>query len=102
VQTFFTGGGLERYFIVRVPEDQGTQRADDNSDSERFIITTLSVWKKADEDHEKSLEVVDAEVAKTDQTGWYNHTGWPEHVAKRNLAHLAHVRRLLDQDEKEL
>ena len=46
--------------------------------------------------------MADAEVAKTDRTGWYNRTGWPEHIAKRNMAYLAHARRLPDQNKKEL
>jgi hypothetical protein len=62
----------------------------------------LRAWKKADEEHEERSEMADAEVAKTDRTGWYNRTGWPEHVAKRNLTRLAHARRLPDRDEKEL
>jgi len=46
--------------------------------------------------------VADAQVAGTDRTGWFNRTGWPEHVANRNLALLAHARRLPDRDEEEL
>jgi len=102
VQTFFASSGFQRYFIVRVPEEQGTRQADLGDDGEGFVAMTLRAWKKTDEDHEKSQEVADAQVAKTDRTGWYNCTGWPEHVAKRNLTLLAHARRLPDRDEKEL
>ncbi|KAH8701434.1 hypothetical protein GQ44DRAFT_717593 [Phaeosphaeriaceae sp. PMI808] len=45
---------------------------------------------------------MDAEVAKTDRTGWYNRTDWPEHLAKRNLVHLAHQIRVPDRDEVKL
>ncbi len=48
---------------MHVPEEQETRRAD-NSDSERFVATTLRVWKQTDEDYEKSLEVADAQIAR--------------------------------------
>ena len=103
VQTFFTRGGFQRYFIVYVPEEQEqeTRRAE-LDDSEGFVAATLGAWKKTDEDYKRSQEVADAQIAKTDRTGWYNRTGWPEHVAERNLTLLAHTRRLPDRDEKEL
>lgn len=103
VQTFFASSGFQRYFTVHVPEPEGeaASRADNEGDEE-FVQAMLSEWKKADEDYEKGLEVADAEVAKTDRTGWYSRTGWPEHMAKRNLTYLAHARRLPDRDEKEL
>ena len=62
----------------------------------------VNKWKKADDEYTKRLKLADAEVAKTDRTGWYNRTGWPEYIAKRNMAYLAHARRLPDRDEKEL
>jgi hypothetical protein len=46
--------------------------------------------------------VADAKVVKIDWIGWYNYIGWLEYIIKRNLIYLAYVRRLLDQDEKEL
>ena len=33
---------------------------------------------------------MDAEVAKTDKTGWFKQTGWLEHFADCNLIYLAH------------
>jgi len=103
VQTFFTRGGFQRYFTVHVPEEQEqeTRRAE-LGDCEGFVAATLGAWKKTDEDYERSQEVADARTAKTDRTGWFNRTAWPEHIAKRNLTLLAHARRLPDRDEKEL
>jgi len=102
VQTFSASSGFQRYFTVHVPEPEGEAASRADNGDEEFVQAMLSEWKKADEDYEKGLEVADAEVAKTDRTGWYNRIGWPEHIAKRNLTYLAHARRLLDRDEKEL
>ena len=59
VQTFFASSNFQHYFIVHVSEKQESQWAD-NSNSERFVATTLRVWKKTDEKYEKSLKVTDA------------------------------------------
>lgn len=57
------------------------------------------------EDVRKQLcedENVLGDTAKTDKTGWFNQTGWPEHLKKRNLVHLGHQARLPDRNEKKL
>ncbi|KAF1922143.1 uncharacterized protein M421DRAFT_10805 [Didymella exigua CBS 183.55] len=46
------------------------------------------------------MQLMDAAVAKTDQTGWFKQTGWPEHFAGRNLAHLAHQAQLPNRGER--
>jgi hypothetical protein len=45
---------------------------------------------------------MDAQVAKTDKTGWFKRTGWLEHFTNRNLTHLAHQTWLPDQGEVKL
>ncbi|CAN9156920.1 unnamed protein product [Alternaria alternata] len=45
---------------------------------------------------------MDADVAKTDKTGWFKRTGWLEHFADRDLMHLAHQTRLPDRGEEKL
>ncbi len=67
VQMVFASGGFQRYFIVHVPEEQETRRAE-LGDSERFVAMKLRAWKKTDEDYKRSQEVADAQIAKTDQT----------------------------------
>lgn len=42
------------------------------------------------------------ETEKTDRTNWFNRRGWPEHLKKRNLVHLAYQIRLPDKDKKKL
>jgi len=63
----FASGGFQPYFIVHVSEKHETRRAE-LGDSERFVEMTLRAWKKTDEDYERSQEVADAQIAKTDQT----------------------------------
>jgi hypothetical protein len=45
---------------------------------------------------------MEAKIAKTDKTGWFKRTGWLEHFANRNLAHLAHQARVPDKIELKL
>lgn len=39
-------------------------------------------------------------MVRTDRIGWFNRTGWPEHLARRNMRHLAHASRMPDRDER--
>lgn len=48
------------------------------------------------------LHIADATVEKSDNTGWWNFTKWPEHFGGRNLKLIAHASRLPDRDEKGL
>lgn len=98
VQTFFTGR-FRRYFIVHTPEDGSVDRS--LSDDDRDEVAVIKgEWEQARKGHEKELERVDEEIAKTDRTGWFNRTGWPQHLARRNMRHLAHASRMPDQDER--
>jgi superfamily II DNA or RNA helicase len=99
VQTFFNAGGLQRYFVVHALEES---RASVSDGEKAEVDTLLSEWKSTQERHEAEMQVMDAEIAKTDKTGWFNRTGWPQHFAKRNLKHLAHAIRLPDRDETKL
>ena len=62
----------------------------------------LGEWKKTEKKQEREMQVMDAEAAKTDRTGWFNRTGWLEHLAKRNRIHLAHAIRLPKGNEPKL
>jgi hypothetical protein len=62
----------------------------------------LAEWKATQQMHQEKAQIMDAEVAKTDKTGWFKRTGWLEHFANRNLIHLAHQTRLPDRDEVKL
>lgn len=59
MQTFFASSGFQQYFTVHVPDEQGTRQAA-AQDREAFVATTLRGWAKANEDHERRLEVADA------------------------------------------
>lgn len=94
-QTFFTAGGLQRYFAVLVE----TEREEEGNDE---VDRLLSEWQTAKRMHEEELRTIEGETAKADRTGWFNRTGWPEHLAGSNYKHLSHATRLPDRDEERL
>jgi hypothetical protein len=95
VQTFFRAGGLQRYFVVRGQEEPRS-RDRENLDA------LLAEWKVTLVKHEKEMQVMGREVERTDRTGWFNRTGWPEHFKERNLAHIARSIRLPGKEEVKL
>jgi superfamily II DNA helicase RecQ len=104
VQTFFRTGGLQRYFIVNDREDAGAGRLLNNNpgDVKVEVDALLGEWKKTEVKHEKKMQVMDADVAKTDRTGWFSRTGWLQHLAKCNRMHLAHAIKLPNRNEPKL
>ncbi|KIV98767.1 uncharacterized protein PV09_09465 [Verruconis gallopava] len=101
VQTFFRTGGLQRYFVVAVPVEPGEMNR--LPAGVRVEVDTLmDEWNVVRAEHEKEMQVMDAEAAKTDRTGWFNRTGWLKHFKKRNLIHLAHAAHLPGKDERKL
>jgi len=106
VQTFFTSKGHQRWFIVNNgnndDEDESSVEETDAGDGENEAAIILSQWKAQRLEHEKELEKADEKIAKTDHTGWFKRTGWPEHLAGRNLKYLAYASRVPDRDERQL
>jgi len=100
VQTFFRTGGFQRYFVVHAPEENGLVEPSLTKEDEAEAAAIKREWREIREKHKKMLELADEKVAKTDRTGWFNRTGWPEHLARRNLKRLAHASRLPDWDER--
>ena len=115
-QTFFTIG-LVKWFVVRPVESvedenehvqqrrrQSHDRVSRSSSRPSLPLTGHAAavqqeFSRARERHVEELEQVDDEVLKQDRTGWFNRTGWPEHLSGRNLQHLAHASRLPDRDD---
>ena len=95
-QTFFTAQALRRYFAVRVPDETRGSTEPDN------VKDTLAWWKALQLKHEEAQLQMERETAKTDRTGWFNMTGWPEHLAESNMKHLSYASRLPDRDEAQL
>lgn len=100
VQTFFRTGGLQRYFVVSTA-DHGTGTGHSQDDKSK-VDEWLGEWKQTETKHEEEMQVMEAEVAKTDRTGWFHRTGWLEHLAKRNHAHLAHAIQMPTRNEPKL
>lgn len=101
VQTFFRTGEFRRYFTVHVPEEESLNSTI-TVERRIEVDALLGEWKSTQEKHEEEMQVMEAEVAKTDKTGWFNRTGWPQHFANRNIAHLANTIRLPERDETKL
>jgi superfamily II DNA helicase RecQ len=98
-QTFFTARASRRYFAVRVADEETSSSSTGPSDD---VKDTLAWWKGLQLKHEEAQSRMERETAKTDRTGWFNMTGWPQHLAGSNLKHLAHASRLPDRDEARL
>lgn len=106
VQTFFSAAGLQRYFTVdysnsEAGEEEASQRTTTLQRSLE-ISTVLHDWDRELKKQEESRQKADAELAKTDHTGWFARTRWPQHLANSNLRHLSRATRLPDRDEIEL
>lgn len=97
VQTFFRSNGRQRYFIVAAHED----RVASSGASDR-VRQKLSEWEVKKEERRKELQMLDAEIAKHDRTGWHNRTEWPKHLKGRNLHHLASAIQLPRRGETKL
>jgi hypothetical protein len=100
VQTFFRVGGLQRYFVVRAADSSNAPSLP--REVADVVKERLADWSLTKHRHEEKAQVIDAQVAKTDKTGWFKRTGWLEHFANRNLMHLAHQTRLPDHSEVKL
>ena len=89
MQTFFRTGRLQRYFIVDAADssDNAPRVPGEIAD---VVSERLAEWQLTKHAHKEQAQVIDAQVAKTDKTGWFKQTGWLEHFADRNLMHLAH------------
>ena len=94
-QTFFRAGGLQRYFVVDAADSSDDAPCVPREVTD-VVSERLAEWKLTEHAHKEQAQVMDAEVAKTDKTGWFKRTGWLEHFADRNLMHLAHQTRLPD------
>jgi hypothetical protein len=94
VQTFFSSGGLQKYFIV----DLGVGENGENFNPNQVVQQQLNNYQKVRQQLEEEMQVIE-EAAKTKKTGWFKRTGWLTFFEGRNLAHLGHQARLPDRNE---
>lgn len=113
VQSFVSTGGRQRYFTVDYEEENAidnievehnnqrhTSRARQEHDFDTALV--LDEWNAAKTQHDRELEIIDGNVAKTDHSLWSKRTGYPQHLAGSNFKHLSNGSRLPDKDEQEL
>jgi superfamily II DNA or RNA helicase len=111
VQTFF-GGSNVRYFTVQVEtDDEGSDNMPDSTPAspgsvneaddelKKKFLQEMKVGREKDAERKK---ILDSEMEKMDNTGWWNHTRWPEHFGDRHLGNIAHASRLPDRKESEM
>jgi hypothetical protein len=100
VQSFCLTPGKQRWFTVTVEGTETTEYAApmpaDLQAQKKEISLDL---RRQRAERKLHLEVLDAEIAKTDQTGWWKRTDWVVHLGNSNLKHLAHAARLPGKDE---
>jgi hypothetical protein len=86
VQTFFSSGGLQKYFIVDLGAEsnfEDGERLSPNQVAQKQLSDYQKVRKQINDD----MQVME-EAAKTDKTGWFTRTKWLPFLKGRNLAHL--------------
>ena len=98
-QTFFRNPQVRRYFTVVVQHDEATTLVPQTVEDQHDIQIVQQQWAELRQRHRKQLDILDETIAKHDRTGWFNRTGWPDHLAKQNLKQLANMSRLPDRDE---
>jgi hypothetical protein len=121
-QTFFTERKLTKYFVVEAGDCELNGEANSGSEAETTtenapqttpiqplqpghvrvsdcIRSIQQRWSLAEEKQEKKLAQLDKDVLKQDRTGWYNRTGWPEHLGESNMRFLAAASRVPDKNE---
>lgn len=100
VQSFCTKAGKQRWFPVSVEEAVNAE--DEALVPDQVLAQKQMILRDLGELRAKrkiQLEVLEREIVKTDQTGWWKRTDWPTHLSKTNLRHLAHAARLPGKDE---
>ncbi|KAG6091014.1 hypothetical protein E4U31_007459 [Claviceps sp. LM219 group G6] len=103
VQSFCLTPGKQRWFVVSVEEAQTTATSEPTSTD---VLAAMDKIRRAHDlfcaKEEAKMAVLAAEIDPTDNTGWWNRTGWVTHLGKSHLPHLAHAARLPGTDEPEL
>jgi hypothetical protein len=84
VQTFFQKSALRQYFLVDAGDNNNGRSIP--LEVADVVKERLAEWQQTQHAYKERAQVMDAQVAKTDKTGWFKRTGWLEHFANRNLS----------------
>jgi hypothetical protein len=121
-QTFFANRQIVKYFVVEGEDQDSSDTSEANVEEEQTsqsisrrtpiqpspsghvrvsdnIRSIQQRWSLAEEKQKKKLAQLEKDVLKQDRTGWYNRTGWPEHLGESNMRFLAAASRVPDKNE---
>jgi hypothetical protein len=99
VQTFFLKFH-QQYFIIwkeaALTQPQVSLTEEDEDDKAQI----LREFKEARERDAEKQAIVEKEMEKSDNTGWWNLVRWRDHFAECNLKRIAHVNRMPDRRDE--
>ena len=95
VQSFFEGFN-QKYFIVEKKSGLATTNVKLPKDDQDNLAQLLVSFSKGRKEDAKELAVIEKELEKSDNTGWWNLTQWHNHFAECNIKRIAHISRMPD------
>ena len=98
VQTFFRNC-YQRYFTVRV-ESISMVPTSLTEKQARDMANILREMKESKARYIEEQAKADKKMEKSDNTGWFNLTRWPQHFQDRDIRHISHTSRLPDRKER--
>jgi predicted AlkP superfamily phosphohydrolase/phosphomutase len=73
VQTFFSSGGLQKYFIINL-DDREDREDREKINQNQVILQQLSDYQKVRKEIKDDMQVIE-EAVKTNKTGWFKRIG---------------------------
>ena len=99
VQTFFLGFH-QRYFVVRkesTPTQSQIVLTEEDQDDKAQLLQEFEESRERDAERQA---VVEKEMEKSDNTGWWNLVRWRDHFAECNIKRIAHASRIPDRRDE--
>ena len=101
VQSFFEGFN-QKYFIVEKKSNLTEKDKDLPKDDQDDLAQLLLEFSEGRKEDAEKLAVVEKELEKSDNTGWWNLVQWHNHFGECNIKRIAHVSRMPDRQEPHL
>ncbi|KFY96398.1 hypothetical protein V500_02459 [Pseudogymnoascus sp. VKM F-4518 (FW-2643)] len=98
VQSFFEGFN-QKYFIVEKKSKLAATHVKLPKDDRDDLAQLLIAFSKGRKEDAEELAVIEKELEKSDNTGWWNLTQWHSHFAESNIKRIAYISRMPDRQE---